>query len=276
MKLNLVPARTGMQWVREGVRVFWRMPLAFASLFLMTVIAVVLLSMIPLAGGALALVLAPAATVGLMAATQHALQGQLPLPVMLLTAFRQTPRQTRDMLLLGAIYAAALLAIAAIAAAASPGADQLPRLLEKYHHQIGPELLADPERRPASRAFVRHMLTLHLLYLPVAVLLWHAPALVHWHGLPVGKSLFFSAIAVLRNAPAYLVYGLGWMAVTSVVWAGLMTLAALAGNLNLLISGIPPVGVLIFSMFYASLWFTFRDSFVTDAPPPAPPEDAAG
>jgi hypothetical protein len=245
------------------------MPLAFAGLFLMSLAAVVLLSMIPLAGGALAPMLAPVATVGLMAATRQAVQGQLPLPVTLLTAFRQSPRQTRDMLMLGAIQAAALLVITIVAA--TPDADALGRLLQKYNYQIGPELLADPQRRAASRAFVRHIVTWHLLYLPVAALMWHAPALVLWHRLPVGKSLFFSAIAVLRNMPAYLMYGLGWLAVASIAWAGLIAIAGLAGNLTLLVSGLTPLIVLIASMFYASLWFTFRDSFVADLPPATPP-----
>ena len=35
MKLNIVPARTGTQWVREGVRTFFKQPLAMAGLFFM-------------------------------------------------------------------------------------------------------------------------------------------------------------------------------------------------------------------------------------------------
>ena len=33
MKLRVVPARIGAQWVREGLRMFFRQPLAFTGLF---------------------------------------------------------------------------------------------------------------------------------------------------------------------------------------------------------------------------------------------------
>jgi hypothetical protein len=213
----------------------------------------------------LALVLLPAATVGLMAATRQAVDGRFPMPVTLVAAFRQSPRQTRAMLALGVIYAGAVLLIMVIAAALDDG--QLAQLAEKYGGVIGPELLADPAMPQAGRAAMRQLLVASLLYMPVSVLLWHAPALVHWHGVAVGKSLFFSAVAVLRNTRAYLVYGLGWMAVAGLAWAGLLIVAGMLGNLGLAISGLVPLNLLLASMFYASLWFTFRDSFAADDPP---------
>ena len=35
MKLNVVKARTGSLWVRQGIRNFWRQPLALSGLFLL-------------------------------------------------------------------------------------------------------------------------------------------------------------------------------------------------------------------------------------------------
>ena len=52
-----------------------------------------------------------------------------------------------------------------------------------------------------------------LLYLPLSLLFWHAPGLVHWHGVPPVKALFFSIVACMRNFGAFLVYGLGWLGV---------------------------------------------------------------
>ena len=40
MKLHIVPARTGLEWVRLGIRVFWRQPMALAALFFMTMAAI--------------------------------------------------------------------------------------------------------------------------------------------------------------------------------------------------------------------------------------------
>ena len=35
MKLNIVSARTGSLWVRQGIRNFWRQPLALTGLFIL-------------------------------------------------------------------------------------------------------------------------------------------------------------------------------------------------------------------------------------------------
>ena len=50
MKLNLVPARTGVEWVRLGLKNFWRQPLAFVSLFLMFMALITSISQLPLIG----------------------------------------------------------------------------------------------------------------------------------------------------------------------------------------------------------------------------------
>ena len=50
MKLHIVPARTGVDWVRQGIRVFWRQPLALTLLFFTTTAAMSLLSVLPLTG----------------------------------------------------------------------------------------------------------------------------------------------------------------------------------------------------------------------------------
>jgi hypothetical protein len=268
MKLNIVPARTGAQWVREGMRVFLRQPLAFAGLFFMFLAATAVAALLPVVGDALALALIPAVTVGLMAATQQAVEGRFPMPAVLVVALRRSPSQTRAMLVLGGLYALALLLIIAISTWADDG--QMARFVAKHGGRITPEMMADPEMQAAARASMQQLMLAGLLYTPVAVLFWHAPALVHWHQVPVGKSLFFSAVAVLRNTPAYLIYGLAWIALTTVCSLALLLLAALVGRMGLAMSGMLPLSLMIAAMFYASLWFTFRDSFSADDAPTPP------
>ncbi len=52
MKLNLVPARTGVLWVRSGLKAFARQPLAFISLFFFFMALVSIASQLPLVGAA--------------------------------------------------------------------------------------------------------------------------------------------------------------------------------------------------------------------------------
>ena len=59
MKLQIVPAGQGVQWVKQGMRTFWRQPLALSGLFFMFMAAMSLLSMVPLLGNILALVILP-------------------------------------------------------------------------------------------------------------------------------------------------------------------------------------------------------------------------
>ena len=44
MKLNVVPARTGLLWVRLGIKAFFKQPLALAGLFFMYMAVVLVIS----------------------------------------------------------------------------------------------------------------------------------------------------------------------------------------------------------------------------------------
>lgn len=262
MKLNIVPARSGIQWVRDGVRIFFKQPLAITGLFFMFIVCISLVAVIPFIGGVLALVLVPAATVGLMAAAREAEAGRFPMPLTLAVAFRQGPQRTRAMLWLGALYAIGVLIVIGISALIDGG-----QFAQLYVNGGGvtSEMVTDPSFRTA-------MWVSTLLYLPLSLAFWHAPALVHWHEVSPIKSLFFSVVAVLRNAGAFLLYGLMWMAMSMLGGLALLLLTALTGIGSIASFGLMPVAIMIAAMFFSSLWFTFRDSFSAEdeTPTPAP------
>jgi len=107
MKLHIHPARQGLIWVKQGVRTFFRQPLALSGLFFIFMALMSLLSLVPVLGNALALALLPAATLGLMAATQVVTQGEFPKPMVLLSGFRAGRKELRSMLVLGVHHAVA-------------------------------------------------------------------------------------------------------------------------------------------------------------------------
>ncbi|RRD58483.1 hypothetical protein EII20_02460 [Comamonadaceae bacterium OH2545_COT-014] len=258
MKLRIAPAREGIDWARQGVRTFFRQPLAMAGLLFMLTAALALVSQLPAIGPALALALLPAGTVGLMAATREASAGRFPMPALLAVALRGDAARVRAMLALGALYALGGLAVGALGLLLAPPP---PALTLPAGGAITPEMLQDPALREALRATMRANFIQWLLYLPLSLLFWHAPALVHWHGVPPVKSLFFSAVAVLRNLRAFLLYGLAWLAISVSASLALLMLGALLGNPRLAAAGVLPVGMLIAAMLFASLWFTFRGCF---------------
>jgi len=254
VKLNLVPARTGIQWVKLGVRTFMKQPLALTGLFFLYMAAVLVISELPLVGPFLGAMLVPAATLGLMAATAEAAGGRFPLPTVLVSAFRAGRQRARAMLVLGAIYTAGSLV-----------ASLLGSLL------VGDLPVAPDNQMPQADP---RMLVFLLLHLPLVVLFWHAPALVHWHGITPVKSLFFSAVACFRNFGAFLVYGFAWLVLFLAVGFLVSSIGMMMGGLAVMRSIMLPTVLVLVAMFSTSLYFTFRDSFHADdetAPPTTTP-----
>ena len=121
MKLNIVPAKQGVQWFKLGVRTFFKQPLALSGLFFMFMALMSELTLVPVLGNVLALALLPGATLGLMAATEETTKGKFPMPTVLLSAFRAGRQQARSMLILGLIYAAGFLLVLGISATVDGG-----------------------------------------------------------------------------------------------------------------------------------------------------------
>ncbi len=259
MKLNIVPARTGIQWVKLGIQTFFSQPLALSGLFFMFMAVMSLATLVPFIGSALALALLPAATLGLIAATQEATKGKFPMPSILISAFRAGQQRLHAMLVLGALYAAGFLLVMGVSTLFDGGKFAT---LYLVGGQMTRELVMDSEFQTA-------MWVAMALYLPLSLLFWHAPALVHWHGVPPVKSLFFSLIACLKNFKAYTLYGLMWIAVFIFASIVVTTFAVLIGSPQVVGVAMVPAALLMAAMFFTSIFFTFRDSFVseTEAPP---------
>lgn len=253
MKLQIVPARQGVVWFQQGVRTFMKQPLAFTGLFFMFMAAISLLSLVPVIGTPIALALLPAATLGLMAATEIADKGQFPMPQVLIAGFRAGKERLRSMVVLGVLYAVGFILLMGISATVDGG--QFARV-----YLLGGELTAETVMQAD---FQTAALVAMVLYLPLSLLFWHAPALVHWHGITPVKSLFFSAVACLRNFWAFTVFGLVWMAAFLGIATGVAIVVSLLGNVELMNAILFPVGLAMAAMFFTSFYFTYRDCFDT-------------
>lgn len=244
MKLNIVPARTGVQWVKLGIRTFARQPLALAGLFFMYMAAVIVVAQLPVVGVLIGGMLVPAATLGLMAATAEATKGRFPMPSVLISAFRAGRQRVRAMLLLGLIYTIGSILATGLASLIMGAPTPATAVPETRNEIDGTTLLA---------------LALHT---PLFLMFWHAPALVHWHGVTPAKSLFFSMVACLKNFGAYLIYGVTWLVVFLGVGTVFGVLGGLLGGPEMARAVMMPTALLMAAMFSTSIYFTFRDSFV--------------
>jgi len=267
MKLNIVPARNGSLWVRQGLQIFFRQPLAFISLFFFFMAVVSIASQLPVIGGTLALILLPTMTLGLMAAsaTAQAVPGlRPPAGSVFMAALRAVRQDLRPLLVLGVLYALGFLLVMAITALADGG---------KF---AGVYLMGKPLTREAAQEtdFQVALWIAMALYLPLSLAFWHAPALMHWHRVPPVKSIFFSAIACFRNFGALTLFGLVWLGVfigagivISLVTGLMVAIGAMGGgDAGSAIGSVLMVGgaLVMAAMFFSSLWFSFRDSFNED------------
>lgn len=258
MKLRIVPARAGFDWMRRGVRTFWRQPLALSGLFLLFMGLMSLLTLLPVLGAVLALTLLPAATLGLMAATQESEAGRFPMPWILLTGLRANRQGARGMASLGLMYALGFLGIMAASALCDGGDFARFYLLGQ----------AISEEAAQSSGFVGAMWLSLALYLPLSMMFWHAPALVHWHGVQPIKSLFFSLVACWRNWRAQLVYALSWLLLSVLSLMGLVSVVHLFldGSGQVLAQVSVPLMLMLMAMFFCSIFFSYQDSFVWTEP----------
>jgi hypothetical protein len=251
MKLHIVPASRGVQWAKLGMRTFLKQPLALVGLFFMFMAAMSVLSMVPIVGNVLALVLLPGATLGFMAATQETLNGHFPMPAMLASAFRAGREKRRAMLVLGAMYAAGFLLVLGISMLADGG--KFARL-----YLIGGSMSAELlEAGDFEWAVILAM----VLYMPLSLMFWHAPALVHWHGVSPAKSVFFSLVACKRNLGAFTLFGMAWVGVFIAVGVLVALIATLLGNPDLVGVIMFPAAMLMAAMFFTSIYFSYRDCF---------------
>ena len=127
------------------------------------------------------------------------------------SALRAGPRRV-PMLRLGALYAGGFLLLMGASTLIDGG------LFASVYLGGAP---LKPELVQAS-SFQTAMWATMLLYLPLSMLFWHAPALVYWQGVAPVKSLFFSWMGCWRNKGAFVVYLL--------VWAGVFGAAAVGGS----------------------------------------------
>ena len=80
MKLLRAEPGEGIAWIRRAFQVFLRQPFGLAGLFSLCALVAFAVSWIPVVGGALLPVLAPAGSLVFMIATRRAVAGERPLP----------------------------------------------------------------------------------------------------------------------------------------------------------------------------------------------------
>jgi hypothetical protein len=261
LHLQQVPAANGRVWIRHGFKIFQRQPLAFLGLMGLALLASLVLTALPFVGPVLGLMAIPLCSLGFMLATHLVLQKQRPTAAVFLAPLRLTPERRNRQLTLAASFA--VIALGVILAANAVDGEATQAVLELMANKGTPEELAKAAGDPRILwgALLRFG-GLTLLSIPY----WHAPALIHWGGHGVGQALFSSTLALWRNKGAFALNGLLWVAMLLAL-SGLITLVfSILGLLQAAPVFMMVAGMLLWAVFYASLYFSFVDCFMFGAP----------
>ena len=259
MALSLKPVEParGARWVGDAFRLFSRRPLGFTMLFVLFLVVALFVSLLPLVGGVLQMMLLPLLSLGFMVGSQSVMLGGGVRPDAFLEPLRAAPERRKSLFVLCALYGVAAIGILLLADVVSGGT--LAELQEMMARNDVPP--SEVDALLAERGLTAAVLVGAGLGTLLSVVFWHAPALVHWGGQGVAQALFSSTVAVWRSKGAFFVYGLTWLAIVMVFGAtvalvfGLLGARAVGSFLAL------PAGLLFSTVFYVSLIFTFHDSF---------------
>ncbi|CAG9175033.1 hypothetical protein LMG23992_02848 [Cupriavidus laharis] len=251
MQLLEVPAKEGYVWFRQGIWLFRKNPLAFLMLLFIYLIAAQLAIVVPLIGIIALLVVTPGLSVGVMTACREVIQNKRVLPTVLLAGFRTNGKEaTRNLLVLGGIYAALVFLLSLIAGALVDMSALLPILLKEE------TLTAE-----AVRQLYYALLIGALLYTPIAMMFWFAPLLAAWHGVPPVKAMFFSWTACWRNRGAFFTYVLLFAVLLVAIPFFLETIFSAFGAETVLSFLVTPYSLLMLAILYCSFYATYRGCF---------------
>ncbi len=248
--MERLPASAGIAWIRQGLALFRRQPAELSLLFLLYMLLMFSLSLIPLAGQVLPLLLMPAFSMAFMQACVEIEAGRKVRPGLLLTAFRSPALGT--LLRLGSLYMLAAIAAVAMSSLVDGGT---------FWKLMSGQVKADDEGvavagLPLAMAFSA------LVYLPFAMGFWHAAPLATWQRMGLFKAIFYSFFAVRRCGKAFLAYALGWIVVGVAAPAMLSALLGLLlGKTLVSVMLLMPLSVILTLVMYCSFYPTYTAVF---------------
>lgn len=258
MVVRTLPARAGLTWLADALRLYRRQPFAFTSLVILYTISVSLLAYVPLVGLPLAAVLVPFGTIGLTLAGRDAEGGTMPMPTLMVEPFRN-PQQRSALARLGFVNAGLVLMMVLLVSLLA--ADELANW-KLVDGQL--------DRASAGQNFPWDaIVAAAIAYVPILMLTWFAPQLVAWHGQPVGKALFFSFFACWRNRWPFLMLAAALFALSfGVIFVVTQSLQMFGASPQLASMLFAPVALILVSVGYATQYPIYRSLIETPHDPP--------
>ena len=194
------PAGAAMQWLKTGFRLFTPAVVPWMGMSAAFFLAAFGIGLIPMAGPLALELLSPFLVAAYMAAAQAAERGE---PTGLIHVGAGFYRGRNALLVIGVVYLVAHLVVGQVMTLI--GGDAVERLLAL---SVRPQEMDPEEMRAVLDRAMPALLTGALLFTPLLMATWFAPALALFEGFPPGKAMFWSLWACLVNWRPMILYGL--------------------------------------------------------------------
>lgn len=236
----------GWQWLLEGVTLWKRNPafLTFATFGYLLIL--LFISAIPLIGQAIASLIMPIFSVGVLNVCRCIDEGHKGAPKLLFSGFKSN---VPALVGVGGFYLVASILVILITSLLDGGT--LMSILRSA--ATGEEI-----EQPVNLGF--SLITVLLLSTPVIMAYWFAPILAGWWKLPAAKAMFFSFYAFLRNWRPFVVYSIALLIMVGVLPT---VLIGLAGAIMPMLASVLVLMLPLFlvPVIFASFYINARDVF---------------
>jgi hypothetical protein len=187
LQARTLPALAGWSWISGGFALFRRNPPLMTALTMTYLLVMVFLNIVPLLGPVLVAVCLPVMSV-IVFNGARILDEKRDIDA---AGLKQgLMANARTLVQLGLVHLGGSLVVV---------------LIHTLIFQMPDSAAADAD----EELFMRTLMQLLPLVLPLILIMWFPPYLIATQNMPLGKSLFFGAVAVLRNARAFIVYFAG-------------------------------------------------------------------
>jgi hypothetical protein len=222
-----VAAGSGVTWISQGWAMFRQAPGAWIGVAVVFMVMIIVLSVIPLVNFVVNLLI-PVFIGGIMLGCKAQEDGD---QVRVGHLFAGFSNHFGNLILVGLIYLAGMIAIIAVAALMGGGIG------------FGSAMMGGG--RPSMAAFLLPMLVVLLLMVPLAMAVWYAPALVVFHQVSPFEAMKTSFFVCLKNFVPFLVYGL------------LMLVLGILACIPLLLGWL-----VLAPVMYTSIYASYKDMFI--------------
>lgn len=225
----------GAGWVLDGFRLLRKNPLILIVLNMLALLLALALSMIPVVGSYLLYLATPILLGGMMVACRDLAAGEEIEIAHLFAGFRQAASQ---LITVGGVYLVGNVLVAGVAM--TLGGEALREVMQAAASGSPDDISPEAANEAASAVLVAAV-----LYVPVVMLMWFAPALVVLDEVPAWQAMLLSLKACLVNVLPFLLL--------SLIMSVLLTIA-----LMLFVVGIALWVPLVMVSTYASYVDVFR------------------